>query len=215
MPSPRGFKTHLPYHCIAGGDPASQAAKYIYVYRNPKDVLVSYYHFYCKFLPCDIPWDVFFEQRNQEGIYGNLLDHVKEWYEHKGNSAINYIYSECASVDCHNIFIISYEDLKRNPHTHVKRLASFLGHELDDAAIGKVVKESSFSSMKNKPFSNNEWMCKYRREGPPFMRRGEIGDWRNLFTAEQSEQIDKLVGEKLGKTGLVYDYGNNFINNHF
>ena len=97
----------------------------------------------------------------------------------------------------------------------MKRLASFLDHELDDAAIGKVVKESSFSSMRNKPFSNNEWMCEYRREGPPFMRRGEIGDWKNLFTADQSEQIDQLVEEKLGKTGLVYDYGHNLINNHF
>ena len=90
MSDPRGFKTHLPYTCIAGGDPAKQVAKYIYVYRNPKDVLVSYYHFYCTFLPCDVSWDVFFEHRDPEGIYGNLLDHVKGWYEHKGNYALDF-----------------------------------------------------------------------------------------------------------------------------
>ena len=94
----------------------------------------------------------------------------------------------------------------------MEQLASFLGCDLDDDAIGKVVEESSFSVMRDKPFSNNEWMSEYRREGTPFMRRGEIGDWKNLFTAEQSEKIDKLVEEKLGKTGLVYDYGDNLTN---
>lgn len=52
-------------------------------------------------------------------------------------------------------------------------------------------------------------MCDYYcKEGEPLMRKGEIGDWKNLFTPEQSAQIDQLVEEKLGKTGLVYDYGN-------
>ena len=53
-------------------------------------------------------------------------------------------------------------------------------------------------------------MCEYYlREGEPLTRKGKIGDWKNLFTPEQSAQIDKLVEEKFGKTEIVYDYGNN------
>ena len=48
-------------HCIAGGEPAVQAAKYIYAYHHTKDVLVSNYHFTGKFLPHNIPWSIFFE----------------------------------------------------------------------------------------------------------------------------------------------------------
>ena len=93
MPSPRGFKSHLPYYHSAGGEPAKQPGKYIYVYRNPKDVLVSYYHFYGKFMPRDMSWDIFFEQYiTKRNTYGNVIDHVKEWYEHKGNSATNFIH---------------------------------------------------------------------------------------------------------------------------
>ena len=109
-------------------------------------------------------------------------------------------------TDARNIILISYEDLKKNPYTNVRKIANFLGHKLDDATVGKIVEESSFRSMRDKPFCNNEWMCEYRRGGTRFMRKGEIGDWKNLFSAEQSEQIGKLVEEKLGKTDMVYDW---------
>ncbi|XP_019854574.1 PREDICTED: sulfotransferase 1C4-like [Amphimedon queenslandica] len=60
--SPRVFKTHLPYHMIPGGDPATSVAKFIYVIRNPKDVAVSlYYHArLLKSNDFDGDWDCFF-----------------------------------------------------------------------------------------------------------------------------------------------------------
>ena len=86
MPSPRGFKVHLPYHLTPGGDPASSPAKYIYVYRNPKDALVSSYHFSMKFFPEDIPWNEYFNICvGDQQYYGTIFDHVQEWYLHKGD----------------------------------------------------------------------------------------------------------------------------------
>ena len=38
--SPRVFKTHLKWKWV----PKSDGVKYIYCYRNPKDVVVSYFH---------------------------------------------------------------------------------------------------------------------------------------------------------------------------
>lgn len=85
MVSPRGFKTHLPYHLSPGGDPLTTCAKYIHVYRNPKDTMVSSYHFHIKFLPDDIPWSSYFEKMMNGNVYfGNIIDHMKAWYSHKG-----------------------------------------------------------------------------------------------------------------------------------
>ena len=59
FPSPRVFKTHLPYDLLP-----KQASKphHIYVMRNPKDTMVSWYHHNLKFNFEPKPtWDEFFE----------------------------------------------------------------------------------------------------------------------------------------------------------
>ena len=87
MSSPRCFKTHIPYHLIPGGEPAATSAKYIYIYRNPKDAAVSVYHFGLGFhFAPSYSWDDFFEIFMEETImsYGFILNHVQEWWKHRG-----------------------------------------------------------------------------------------------------------------------------------
>ena len=45
LPSPRLLSSHLPYHVIPKGQDEATTCKYIYIARNPKDVVVSFYHF--------------------------------------------------------------------------------------------------------------------------------------------------------------------------
>ena len=40
-----------------------------------------------------------------------------------------------------------------------------------------------------------------------FMRKGEVGDWKNYFTPEQSAEMDKVCPEKLNGSGLEFDFG--------
>ena len=42
-------------------------------------------------------------------------------------------------------------------------------------------------------------------DGPNFLRKGEVGDWKNFFTPEQSERFDKELLAKLDGTGLEFE----------
>ena len=73
---------------MPGGDPAKSPSEYIYVARNPKDTLVSFY-LHCRaykgMVFCDRPWDWFFEQTLTGEIpFGSWFDHVLGWWKHKG-----------------------------------------------------------------------------------------------------------------------------------
>ena len=92
LPSPRMFKSHSPYFMMAGGEPATSSARYIYLARNPKDTAVSFYHHtksYELLRGCDADWDGFFERFvSGEVEYGSWFEHVLQWWQHRGRNEI-------------------------------------------------------------------------------------------------------------------------------
>lgn len=109
--------------------------------------------------------------------------------------------------DTPNIFVVSYESLKREPSKLINKIAKFLGYDLTEDAIARIVEATSFDKMKENPSANNSWMNEYRREGAPFMRKGIIGDWKNLFSKDQSAQVDEMIAEKLQDVNVTFDFG--------
>ncbi len=191
MPSPRFFKSHLPYQLMpGGGDPANTKAKYISVIRNPKDAAVSGFNHVKKMamhLQIDIAWDTQFNEfLNGSLSYGPFYSHFLGWWAHR---------------DAPNILMLTFEQMKRNPRTAVTSIASFLGYSLTDEVIDKIVIDTSFDKMKDNKAANKSSI------DPTFMRKGIIGDWRNVFPPEHSAMIDALVEEKFAGSGLVFDYG--------
>ena len=89
LPSPRNFKSHVAYKLIPGGEPHTTAAKYISIYRNPKDVVVSAFHHFGNLFCPEKSWDEFFEDFMSgkfEGPSGNCLEFFLDWWKHKGKS---------------------------------------------------------------------------------------------------------------------------------
>ncbi|KAM7301207.1 putative sulfotransferase [Ixodes scapularis] len=140
MLPPRFMKTHFPYW----EQPMNHNAKYVYITRNPLDVCTSFYH-YTKSMPVykfqDGTFDDFFELFvTGENVRGDFFDHLKSWYEHK---------------DDVNVFLVTYEELKRNFRDTLLRLARFLGEEYaqqleDDDSFYKMVFEKSSAPFMSK-----------------------------------------------------------------
>lgn len=79
-------------------------------------------------------------------------------------------------------------------------MAKFLGKELSESQVESIVKWCSFDSMKQNKSINYEWYKEiglFRKDGH-FFRKGEIGDWLNYFSKEDSLRLDSKLGDSLG-----------------
>ncbi|MEX0618422.1 MAG: sulfotransferase domain-containing protein [Pseudohongiellaceae bacterium] len=191
LPSPRIFKSHMPYSMALGGDPAKSPCKYIYIARNPKDVCVSYFHFESgkawsgNYSGSWEHWlDLFTRGQVQRGSW---FDHVLSWWQHR---------------DAENLLFLRYEDLKRDFDGQLARMLEFLGYEVSTEVLDTIRKFTTFESMKTKEFSNHKQIAEL--EG--FFRKGTIGSWKEQFTVAQSEAFDRLYETLTAGTGLEFDF---------
>ena len=61
--------------------------------------------------------------------------------------------------------------------------------------------------MRKDPSTNYNWMIGPNRQESgenTFIRKGEIGDWRNHFSAEQSRNFDEMYKEKMSGSDLHF-----------
>lgn len=188
---PRIVKTHFERHLV----PYHEDAKYVYVARNPKDVVVSYLFHVRGFDSYGAPdaqiEDMFEAFVHGQVEFGNHTEHVAAWY---------------AARDHHNVHFVLYEELKRDPEGEIVKLANFLGQQYSNALMdnGKeilklVVQKSSFASMSKAP--NSKWVNS-ERKGTKFVRKGAVGDHKNHLSEEQAKVIDRVMKEKGAKLGI-------------
>ncbi|XP_069100109.1 sulfotransferase 1C1-like isoform X1 [Pleurodeles waltl] len=193
MSPPRIIKTHLPVQLV----PLSfwkQDCKVIYVARNPKDSLVSYYHFQRMNhgLPAPGTWDEYFDAfLAGEVPWGSWYDHVKGWWNAKDRQRILFIF---------------YEDLKEDPKREIQKVLQFLGKDLGDAVLEKIIHHTSFQEMKNNPMTNYSSIPSFIFDHSisPFLRKGTIGDWKNHFSVAQNERFDEDYEKKMSGTSLKF-----------
>ena len=195
MPQRRLFTSHLPYPLMP--PLKNTTAKIIYIARNPKDVAVStYFHNQSK-LGYEGTWEEHFQEfLNGDVGFGPYFDHVLPWWQ--------------ASQKDKKILFMKYEDMKLDHAGNVAKLASFMDLQVDLQVIETVVTLSSLKSMTSNESTNFDWIPQ-RADVPKHFRKGEIGDWRNHFSVEQSQQMEELLMKKLKNSGLQFDFGDGVI----
>ena len=191
MGSPRIFKTHLPVWSIEK-QILETRCKVLYISRNPKDMLVSSY--FCAELirskPCMPDWNVWFEMFCEDKlIYGNWFNHVLSWHHNDGEN---------------NFLFLKYEDLKLDISSSIKKMCEFLEVSYNEDFLESVIERTGFDFMKANPLTNLKDCPFFKEKSGHFLRKGEIGDWKNYFTVKQNERMDQLMEKHLQGTGLSY-----------
>ncbi|NXF36913.1 ST3A1 sulfotransferase, partial [Nyctibius bracteatus] len=186
LPLPRVFATHLPYYLVPR-DLRKKRGRIIYVSRNPKDVMVSYYHF-SKFMSTveEVPDFNLFMERFLAGkvVSSSWLDHVTGWYSH---------------AEDFNILFLTYEEMKKDLRSAVLKICNFIGKELSKEEVDSVVRLATFENMREDQRANYKDLPGgiVAKNNGRFLRKGTVGDWKNIMTVAQSERFDEVLKEKM------------------
>ncbi|XP_066596153.1 sulfotransferase 1C4-like [Prorops nasuta] len=191
LPSPRFLKTHL---AILLSKFVENNCKAIYVARNPKDMLVSYYHFHKAFKPfnCKMNFTQFAEYFMADlTFYCPLVEHLKIGWEHRNKP---------------NVLFLFYEDLKKDLLGCVKRVCKFYGKTYSDVDLERLVEHLEFRNFHNNPMVN---LSKPKDDDTStlaprsFIRKGQIGSWKEEFSPDLVTKFDRWLAEKLTGTDIV------------
>ena len=190
----RIIKSHLEAPFI----PFDSAAKYISVVRDPKDVIVSAFHFENGFMERmvgdGVPLDYYVEGfLNRRFIYNEWAEHVASWWALRHHA---------------NVLVLSYEAMREAAEHVIEQIAMLMGVALSAEQFASVVHKSSYAYMK----ANNH---KFSPPTPPdypeqgqiaMVREGKSGGSVGILSAEQRHAIDAFCLSQLEDLNSAFPY---------
>jgi len=191
----RLIKTHMPYDMT----PQNPDAKYIFVARNPKDCVVSFFHHTRGFVKhynfskgdFDTYFDLFCDGKVD---FGDYFACHRSWLDHRNDR---------------NVLFLTYESMRAKTRETILKIASFLDPEIypervlrnDEEILHLILRHSSLDSMKKDPL---RWSSARPPDHTPFIRKGNVGGWDELLKAEQVDRLDRRTREVFSKEELEF-----------
>ncbi|WAR01374.1 ST1B1-like protein [Mya arenaria] len=177
IPSPRVLNCHFPVKNTPR-QVFEKGTKIIHVQRNPKDVVVSFFHHSTKMAKM---------KGNEDSVPQTFSEFLQLF---TGTYGI-YVYCPWTDYD---------------PVREIKKIDLFLETKCEEKLIKDIADACDFQKLKqaDAEFRENKF---FKSKGPsPMYRKGEVGDWKNTFTVAENEMMDKWLQENFSDTKLEFRY---------
>ena len=185
IPRPRILKSHEYF------DPRYK--KVIYIVRDPRDVVISYYYFHLKkgIIPEGYPLDRYVTRfvAGDVDAYGSWRENIASWLGTRYGTE--------------SLLLLRYEDMLEETTRQLAKMAAFLGIERSGEEISKAVSLSSADRMRK--LENNEtdiWVnTKKSRKDIPFVRKAISGQWKSALGEAMIAEIERSWGGLMSLLG--------------
>lgn len=176
LADPRVFTVHAPY------DPSF--SRVVYVVRDPRDVMVSYYYYHCRTDPSfSMSIDDFVQTNSVWPCDWGV--HVSSWLHHAQEQ---------------HILLVRYEDLLTDPAHWFEKIVTHATIQASNVEIARAVDQSSFNNMRRLEEKhgirsvNGDQSIRYTRQG-------KAGNWRTELKQETVVVVEERYPELMNRLG--------------
>ena len=184
-PRPRIIKSH---ECF---DP--RYPKVIYIVRDPRDVVLSQYHYSRKtrVIADDLPMETFVAQF----LAGDTCPYAS-W----GQNVATWLYTSQGSP---RFLLLRYEDMIADTPRELEKIVHFLQLSVSTEQVTQAVERSSADRMRKleKVQVDTNILFKGSRDDLSFVRTAGSGGWRNDLPMPMVEKIETTWGPLMGHLG--------------
>ncbi len=187
---PRIFRNEWPRY-------PSLYPKTIYLIRDPRAVLVSYYHHYCTVMADQqMTWPSFVEAYLADGAIKHFEPalmrwdkQVLQWLERSKHQAVQ---------------IIKYENLINDRQRELELLADFIGISADQKEMAFAVARGDFKAMQvnEEKYGAESYPAEIGKRGR-FIRRGKATGWKEEMPEHLAAQIEGQFADVLRRVGYL------------
>ncbi|SRR6266849_1522283 len=173
VPRPRIMKSHDYFD--------ARFRKVIYIVRDPRDVVVSQFHFFRK--RRRISDDDSIEQFVTRFVAGETCD-----YGSWGTNVASWLATRQNSPD---FLLLRYEDMVTQTSAELARISSFLGVRATPELVVQAVERSSADQMRKLEGANaTALVTKNSRQDVPFVRSAKAGGWRTGLPEKSAVELE-------------------------
>lgn len=196
----RFVKTHLPTDALVFSD----KVKYIYIGRDGRDIIWSMYNHH---ITANNAW--YAGLNKTPGRVGppiekppaSISQYYHEWLDRDGYPFWPYwenVRSWWAIKNLSNVFLMHFENLKRDMPGAIRQIAEFLDISVDEKKWESILQHCSFNYMKENssksvPFGGALW----EGGGQAFIHKGINGRWRDVLDKDEIEKYEHSATREL------------------
>jgi hypothetical protein len=186
----RIIKTHLEQQLV----PYSSEARYMVMVRDPKDVIVSGYHFIRSLL------------------LGPLMPSVRHWVrlslsgDLPSGSWARHVASYWRVRNEPNVLFLTYEDLSADPAGVTRQIARFMNVDLDAAQLEAVMRAATFEEMSRCSDRFDPGRVVPWGKAHSMLRKGRRGEAGELLSPKLRQLIDDHSRTELRRLKCDFPY---------